>query len=416
MVSGFRKFGRVQNFQLQCIIETKLLKHNFNLVGELKQRIRDVIGVHGMPVPLHVPEFHGRERELLLDCIDTGWVSSVGSYVDAFETQVARYAGCAHGVAVVNGTAALQIALIVGGVKEGDEVLVPALTFVATANATKYLRAQPHFIDSAYDTLGICPIRMRSHLENVAEVRDGQTWNRVTGRRISAVIPMHVFGCPVDIDSLHDVVSEWPMIIVEDAAESLGSCYKGRSCGSLGKLAAISFNGNKIVTTGGGGAIVTNDAELAKRAKHLSTTSKVAHNWEFMHDELGYNYRLPNLNAALGVAQLEQLEERLRQKQCLFDRYLAAFHGLIGANLLIAPEGSKSNNWLITVILDSSHSKYRDEILQSLNQAGIMTRPVWKLMHRLPMYQNAPRADLYQAEDLEMRLLNIPSSAFLGSL
>ena len=382
---------------------------------DLVQRIRGVIGTKEAFVPLHVPEFHGRERELLLDCIDTGWVSSVGSYVDAFEVEVARLSGCTYGVVVANGTAALQIALIVAGVQAGDEVLVPALTFVATANATSHLGAVSHFVDSAYDTLGICPVRLRAHLQLVAEVRDGQTWNCRTGRRIAAIVPMHVFGCPVDMDELNAVVADWPMVVVEDAAESLGSRYKGRNCGSFGTVAAVSFNGNKIVTTGGGGAIVTNDAALAKRAKHLTTTAKLPHKWAFLHDEVGYNYRMPNLNAALGVAQLEQLDARLAQKQSLFDAYARAFRGLNGATLFTAPEGSVSNNWLVTLVLDPAHAQDRDQLLQVLNDAGIMTRPIWTLMHRLSMYAQNPRADLSQAEDLEARVLNIPSSAYLGA-
>ncbi len=382
---------------------------------ELVRRIRRVIGTEDSFVPLHVPEFHGRERELLLDCIDTGWVSSVGPYVDIFEREVARLSGCGHGVVMANGTAALQIALVVAGVKAGDEVLVPALTFVATANAASHLGAVPHFVDSAYDTMGLCPLRLRAHLEEVATVRSGQTWNKLTGRRIAAVVPMHAFGCPVDMDSLHAVVEEWPMVVVEDAAESLGSSYKGRPCGSLGTVAAVSFNGNKIVTTGGGGAIVTNDAALAKRAKHLTTTAKVPHRWAFVHDEVGYNYRMPNLNAALGVAQLEQLEIRLRQKQRLFEAYENAFLGINGVKLFTAPKESMSNNWLVTLVLDSGHAESRDSILEVLNDAGVMTRPIWTLMHRLPMYSGSPRADLAQAEALESRVLNIPSSAYLGT-
>ena len=376
--------------------------------------IRKVIGTEETFVPMHIPEFLGRERELLLDCIDTGWVSSVGSYVDVLEAEVARLSGCTYGVVVVNGTAALQISLIVAGVQAEDEVLMPALTFVATANAASHLGAVPHFVDSAYDTLGVCPVRLRAHLEHIAEVRNGQTFNRKTGRRIAAIVPMHVFGCPVDMDGLDAVVDNWPMVVVEDAAESLGSRYKGRSCGSLGAVAAVSFNGNKIVTTGGGGAIVTNDTALAKRAKHLTTTAKLPHKWAFLHDELGYNYRMPNLNAALGVAQLEQLSTRLAQKQTLFDAYKRAFDGLRGVELFQAPEGSVSNNWLVTLVLDQLHAQDRDQILQVLNDEGIMTRPVWTLMHRLPMYAKHPRADLSHAEDLEGRVLNIPSSAYLG--
>ena len=385
-----------------------------HLAKDLVKKIREVTGSKETFVPLHAPEFHGREKELVLECIDSGWVSSVGSFVDAFENEVARRAGCLYGVAVSNGTSALQIALIVAGVKSNDEVLVPALTFVATANAASYLGAVPHFVDSAYDTLGICPERLCSHLEQIAEVRNGETWNRLTGRRISAVIPMHVFGCPVDMDGLNNLIADWPMTVIEDAAESLGSRYKDRSCGSLGKLAAISFNGNKIITTGGGGAIVTNSKAIAKRAKHLSTTAKRAHQWDFVHDEVGYNYRMPNLNAALGVAQLEQLDERLKQKKVLFDTYADAFRGLSGAKLFRAPEVSKTNNWLVTILLEPSYANERNHILQELNDSGIMARPVWTLMHRLKMYHGTPRADLSQAEDLEGRLLNIPSSAYLG--
>jgi len=385
-----------------------------DLAEELIGRIRSVIGADEAFVPLHVPEFHGRERELLLDCIDTGWVSSVGSYVDAFEAEVARISGCAHGVVVANGTAALQVALLVAGVAPGDEVLMPALTFVATANAASHLGVVPHFVDSAFDTLGLCPLRMRAHLETVAELRDGRVFNRQTGRRIAAVVPMHVFGCPVDMDGLDAVLRDWPMVVVEDAAESLGSRYKGRPCGSLGVVAAVSFNGNKIVTTGGGGAIVTNDKGLARRAKHITTTAKLPHKWAFLHDEIGYNYRMPNLNAALGVAQLEQLDTRLTLKQRLFDAYAEAFLTLNGVTLFRAPAVSKSNNWLITLVLESAYASERDALLDTLNGAGIMTRPIWTLMHRLPMYRDHPRANLSQAEDLETRVLNIPSSAYLA--
>jgi perosamine synthetase len=389
---------------------------NKNLAQNLIHCIRGVVGESEETVPLHVPEFHGRERELINDCIDSGWVSSVGSYVNEFETKVARSVGCLYGVAVMNGTAALQIALLISGVNPNDEVLLPALTFVATANATSYLGAIPHFVDSAYDTLGVCPLRLRAHLEQVAEVRGGETWNHKTGRRIAAIVPMHVFGCPVDMNELDKVLLDWPMDVVEDAAESLGSQYKGRRCGSLSSIAAISFNGNKIVTTGGGGAIVTNDKKMARRAKHLTTTAKLPSKWDFIHDEIGYNYRMPNLNAALGVAQLEQLEARLIQKKRLFDKYSKAFLGLDGVQLFNAPRTSTSNNWLITIILDSKTIGERDLILKKLNEAGIMSRPSWTLMHRLPMYKRAPRADLTQAEGLEKRVLNIPSSAYLGAL
>ncbi len=332
-----------------------------------------------------------------------------------FEAEVARLSDCLHGVAVVNGTAALQIALAVSGVNAGDEVLLPTLTFVATANAVTHLGAVPHFIDSAYDTLGVCPTLLRSHLERIAEVRGGQTWNRKTGRRIAALVPVHVFGCPVDMDGIDAAISDWPMVVVEDAAESLGSRYKGKSCGSLGTVAAISFNGNKILTTGGGGAIVTNNADMASRARHLSTTAKLAHKWEFVHDEVGYNFRMPNVNAAIGLAQLEQLNNRLVLKQRLFDGYAEAFRGLSGVQIFKAPIVSNSNNWLITLLLDRAYAKDRNNILTVLNDAGIMARPVWALMHQLSIYQSAPRAILTQAEDLAARLISIPSSAYLGA-
>lgn len=381
----------------------------------LVRRIREVIGEREAFVPLHAPEFNGREKELLLNCIDTGWVSSAGPHVEVFEKEVARLSGCTYGVVVANGTVALQLALIVAGVKAGDEVMVPALTFVATANAASHVGSIPHFIDSAYNTLGVCPRRLRTHLEQIAEVRGGKTWNRLSGRRISAIVPMHVFGCPVDMDELNEVISDWPMVVIEDAAESLGSRYKDRPCGSLGTVAAISFNGNKIITTGGGGAIVTNDALIAKSAKHLSTTAKLSHKWAFLHDEIGYNYRMPNLNAALGIAQLEQLSKRIVQKRCLFDDYDKVLQGLDGIGLFHAPANSASNNWLITLIIDPELRNERDRLLHALNDSGIMSRPIWTLMHRLPMYVNNPRADLACAEDLEGRVLNIPSSAYLGA-
>jgi perosamine synthetase len=291
---------------------------------------------------------------------------------------------------------------------------MPALTFVATANAASHISAVPHFVDSAYDTMGVCPYRLREHLERIAEVREGATWNLKTGRRIKAIVPVHVFGCPVDMDALKTVVADWPMAVVEDAAESFGSSYRGKPCGSLGQIASISFNGNKIITTGGGGAIVTNDPRLARRAKHLTTTAKLPHDWAFLHDEVGYNYRMPNINAALGVAQLEQLDVRLEQKKLLFNRYTSALDGLEGVKVFSAPESSTSNNWLITLILDRNKAKCRDLILEKLNNAEIMTRPIWTLMHKLPMHDAHPRADLTQAIELEARVLNVPSSAYLG--
>lgn len=380
--------------------------------------LRRVAGYDGDFVPLHAPQFGGREWEYVKECLDTGWVSSVGAYVDRFETELARICGVAHCVATVNGTAALHIALIVAGVRPGNEVLVPALTFVATANAVTYCGAVPHFVDSEARTLGLDPKALARHLAAIAEPDPSGAGcrNRITGRRIAAVVPVHIFGHPVDMTGLLEVAAVWKLPVVEDAAEALGSLYKDRPCGSFGAVAAVSFNGNKIVTTGGGGAVLTNIPELAKRARHLTTTAKKPHRWAFDHDMTGFNYRLPNINAALGCAQLEQLDGFLAAKRRLADRYREAFATTEGVRFLVEPEGCRSNYWLNALLLDESEADRRDELLDLTNDAGIMTRPVWSLLHRLPMYADCPRAPLPVAEDLERRLLNIPSSACLGDL
>lgn len=385
-----------------------------DLAQDIVDRLKGVIGAREEFVPLHAPEFHGREEEMVLDCIRTGWVSSVGSYVDRFEADVARACGSAYGVAVVNGTAALEVALRIMGVRPGDEVLMPSLTFIATANATHHLGAVPHFVDAEATTLGLDPVALRRHLETIAEMRGGECYNRDTGRRISAVVPMHVFGHPVAMDDLALVAQDFGLAIVEDAAESLGSCYKGRPCGSLGQIAALSFNGNKILTTGGGGAIVTEDPDFAKRAKHLTTTAKLPHAWAFSHDEVGYNYRLPNLNAALGVAQLEQLDARLAQKRMLAEAYIAAFAGHGEVEAFVEPEGSRSNYWLNTLILAPQMAAARDTVLAALNDARLMARPVWEPLHTLDIYAQCPRAPLPVTIDLAARIVNIPSSANLA--
>jgi len=384
------------------------------LSQQIKDRVYSVLGEPKSFVALHEPEFLGDEEELVSDCIRSGWVSSVGQYVDRFEAQIAQACGTSHGVAVVNGTAALEVALRVAGVAPGDEVLMPALTFIATANATHHLGAVPHFVDSEERTLGLDPKALRMHLQQIAERRDGVTINRKTGRRLAAVVPMHVFGHPVDMDTLSEVARAFDLVIVEDAAESLGSTLDGQQCGSLGRVAALSFNGNKILTTGGGGAIVTNDPDLAARAKHLTTTAKVAHKWAFSHDEIGYNYRMPNLNAALGVAQLAQLDTRLSQKRALAKVYIDAFAGLDGVRVFAERDGTRANYWLNTLVLAPEASGARDMVLAMLNDAGLMARPVWEPMHRLPIYADCPRADLSVTEDLAARIINVPSSAKLA--
>ena len=362
------------------------------------------------PLALHEPRFDGNELVYLKECLDSTFVSSVGKFVDRFEDDLANFTGAKRVVAVVNGTAALHVALRLAGVETGDEVLLPALTFIATANAVAYCQATPHFVDSEERSLGIDAIALREYLSIISEMRNGLCINRSTGRIIRAMVPMHTFGHPVDIEALLSIAHDFHLQLIEDAAESLGSTVGGQHTGTFGLMGTLSFNGNKTITTGGGGAILTNDVELGRRAKHITTTAKLPHRWNFVHDEVGYNYRLPNLNAALGCAQLEQLPGFLRDKRDLFDRYHAAFANVPGVHLLAEPTGCSSNYWLQTLLLDVSHSEQRDAVLAATNDAGFMTRPIWALMNRLPMYAKAPKAPLPIAESLEQRVINIPSS------
>lgn len=382
-----------------------------------RQVVKAVQSVVGLtPVALHEPNFSGNEWTYVKECLDTGWVSSVGRYVDRFEEDLATFTGAKRAVAVVNGTASLHLCLRLVGVERGDEVLIPTFTFVATANAVHYLGATPHFVDSEERTLGLDPDKLDRHMHDIA-IKDGDGFrNRHTGARLKAVVPMHTFGHPVDMEALLEVAARWRLEVVEDAAESLGSCFRGRHTGCFGRVAALSFNGNKVITTGGGGAIITDDPALADRAKHLTTTARVAHQWFFAHDEVGYNYRLPNLNAALGCAQLERLPSYLENKRRLAAAYRRAFTGMSGLRFFDEPEGAQSNYWLNTILLDEGFSDRRDQLLETTNAAGIMTRPAWTLMHRLPMHATCPRMSLEVAESLERRLVNLPSSASLGAI
>lgn len=383
------------------------------LADDVQAALASVLGEGGFK-PLHEPRFAGNEWTYVKDCLDTGWVSSAGKYVERFENDLIALTGAKHAVAVVNGTAALHIALTLAGVGCDDEVLVPALTFAATAAAVKYCGAIPHFVDSEQRTLGLDPCALRRHLEAIADVRGGACWNARSGRRIRAVVPMHTFGHPVDLEGVLALAADLGLEVVEDAAESLGSYYRARHTGTYGRLGTLSFNGNKTVTTGGGGAVITDDAELARRAKHATTTAKRPHRWEYFHDEIGYNYRLPNINAALGCAQLEQLPEFLASKRRLYERYAGAFAGVEHVRLVREPEECRSNYWLHALLLDWAVAHERDAILAATNDCGIMTRPVWVLLHRLPMYEQCPRAPLPVAESLEHRLINIPSSPGLA--
>ena len=365
------------------------------------------------PIALHEPCFLGNEWAYVKDCLDTGWVSSVGKYVDKFEAMLAEFTGVKRAVAVVNGTAALHICLKLAGVEQGDEVLIPTLTFVATANAVTYCGATPHFVDSEERTLGLDPKKLSVYLDDIAEIRSDGCINRQTGHRIKAVMPMHIFGHPVDLNPLIELCRQYKLELVEDAAESLGSFYKGRHTGNWGNVSAVSFNGNKTITTGGGGAILTNDQKLGELAKHLTTTARVPLRWKIQHDQIGYNYRLPNINAALGCAQLEKLPGFLKRKRRLAENYSNAFSNIEGVQFFVEPDFAKSNYWLNTLLLNTKFSKQRDELLEMTNDLGIMTRPVWTLMHKLPMFENCPRMDLNIAENLEKRIINLPSSAIL---
>lgn len=366
-----------------------------------------------MPVALHEPSFGGNEWVYLKACLDSTFVSSVGKFVDQFEADLVNFTGAKHAIAVVNGTSALHIALQLVGVISGDEVLIPALTFVATANAVSYCNATPHFIDSEPTTLGIDALKLRDYLSSHTRQEMGRCLNCETGRVIRAIVPMHTFGHPVDLEALLSISHDFNIALVEDAAESLGSYYQGKHTGTFGKLGVLSFNGNKIVTTGGGGAILTDDSQLAKRAKHLTTTAKITHAWEFFHDEVGYNYRLPNLNAALGCAQLEQLPGMLSAKRRLYEKYHKEFLSIPGISLFQEPLNCHSNYWLQTLILDPSSVVARNAILSATNEAGLMTRPAWTLINDLVPYKSNPRMDLTGAQLLSKSIINIPSSSNL---
>ncbi len=366
------------------------------------------------PVPLHIPTFGGNCWNYVKECIDTGWVSSVGSYVTRFEEDLARYTGAKHAVAVSNGTSGLHIALRMVGVEPGDEVLSPSLTFVATANAIRYCDATPHFVDVAPTTLGVDPGAIGAYLETLTEQReDGYCYNKQTGRRIAALVGMHAFGHPFDLPGIESLCRKHNIAFVEDAAESLGSLYNGKHTGTFAKVGLISFNGNKIITTGGGGMILTDDDELGRWAKHVTTTAKLPHRFEYIHDELGYNYRMPNLNAALGCAQMEQLGGLLEQKRQLAQRYIDAFADVDGMYILPEPEGTRSNYWFSSLVVDRALVPQRDDLLNALVDAGFLARPIWRPMHQLPMYAGCPRMPLPVTEDMAQRVINLPSSAGL---
>jgi len=389
------------------------MKQTLEILGALQQVCGT--GTPGQPVALHQPDFSGTQAwAYVRDCLDSGWVSTAGQWVSRFEQELCARTEAAHAVAVTNGTVALRLALHLVGVGAGDEVLLPPLSFVATANAVAHLGAMPHFVDVDAGQLGMDPAALATRLQAVAERRHGGVFNRSTGRRLAAVLPVHVFGHPARIQDLLDVADAWGLPLVEDAAEALGSWCDRTHCGLFGAVGTLSFNGNKLITTGGGGALLTNNAELAQRARHLSTTAKLPHAWALEHDAVAWNDRMPNLNASLGVAQLEDLERRLAAKRRLAERYGAVLHNMPDAELVAEPPGCRSNHWLVSLRFlaeDPAEAQaQRLQLLEAAHAQDLLLRPVWQLLHKLPMYDQAPRGELAVAEDQACRLLNLPSS------
>jgi len=362
-------------------------------------------------IPLHEPRFIGNEKKYLADCIDSTFVSSLGKYVDDFEKKIQEYTGAKYAIATANGTAALHIALVLAGVKKDELVITQPLCFIATSNAISYIGASPIYTDVNKETMGLCPVKLKEYLKDNSEKKaDGFSYHKTSGQKISACVPMHTFGHPCLMDELIEVCAEYNIVLVEDAAESLGSKYKGKQTGTIGKIGAYSFNGNKTITCGGGGIIVTNDDAMGKRAKHITTTAKVPHRWEFVHDEIGYNYRLPNINAALACAQMEQLDNFINEKRKLADAYRSFFENR-SEFFFKEPTACESNYWLNVVLLSDRNK--RDEFLADTNDNGVMTRPVWVLMNKLEMYKNCYKGNLENSEWLEDRVVNIPSSVIV---
>jgi aminotransferase in exopolysaccharide biosynthesis len=360
-------------------------------------------------IPLHAPCFEGLERELVLQTLDSTFVSSVGEFVDSFEDKIAEYTGARFAVVTTSGTAALHSALHLVGVQSNDEVITTPLTFVATCNAIRYCGAYPVFVDVEQDTLGLCPQSFADFLEEHAEIReDALCWNRSSGRIIRACLPVHNLGHPARVGQIASLCARYNIPLVEDAAESLGSCTDGLHTGRIGFVGTLSFNGNKIITTGGGGALITDDESLACRAKHITTTAKQSHPWLFNHDKIGFNYRLPNLNAALGCAQMAQLDVFIAAKRRLALLYRDWFRDWPQVTFFTEPAGARSNYWLNAILLQDRAE--RDDFLGHTNNVGVMTRPMWTPMHTLPMYRNCQRVGLGNAESIEDRLVNIPSS------
>ena len=380
-------------------------------IKKVLKALKKILKKRNKLVSLHEPQFIGNEYAYLKECIDSNFVSTVGKFVGLFEEKLKKLTKSKNAIALVNGTCALHIGLKILGVKKNDEVLIPSLTFVGPTNAAIYCGAKPHFIDSEYETFGVDALKLKNYLLKNATLKNGKCINKKTNRTIKALIVVHIFGHPSNMDEIKKVADNFNIPILEDAAEGIGSFYKKRHVGTIGKIGVISFNGNKTITTGGGGVILTNDNKIAKIAKHITTTAKIPHRWEYNFDEVGYNYRMPNINAALGIAQLENLSKLLLSKRKLFNAYEKVFEFVDGVSLKKEPKGSKSNYWLQTLVIDKKNKKYRDVLLKITNENNIMTRPSWRPMHYLNHFKKFPRMDLTVAEDLYSRIINIPSSS-----
>lgn len=383
--------------------------------NEIIKLLKDTLKYQNKPIPLHEPLFVGNEWRYVKECLDTGWVSSVGKFVDRFEADLASFTGAKHAIATMNGTAALHICYKLAGVQPQDEVLLPTLTFAATVNALTYVGGIPHFIDTAKDSLNLDIFALRDYLHDIAKITPNGTINKHTQRPLRALCVMHTLGHPVDLDAIDEICKTYQLVLIEDAAESLGSYYKGVHVGHRGLLGALSFNGNKVMTTGGGGAILTNDSTVAKQAKHITTTAKMPHAFRFTHDQIGYNYRLPNINAALGCAQLESLPTYLQRKRLLAQIYQQAFANIVGVEFITEPSYAQSNYWMNAIKVNCYSIAARDTLLAEIIAAGVLVRPFWDLQHHNPLFKPAPQMPLLHAEDWAKRLIQIPSSSQLVS-
>ena len=382
-----------------------------NLVKTVSKKIQKIIGKGSHQ--LHEPLFRGREKKYLQDTINQNFVSSTGQYVNKFEEEIKKFTKAKFAIAVVNGTQAIYIALKVCGIKKNDEVLIPALTFVATANAVSYLGAQPHFVDSQIENFGIDCAKLEKYLSKITKFKNNKCINKHTGKIIKAIVPVHVFGHPCNIRGIIEVAKKFNLIVVEDAAGALGSFYKKKHLGTFGTIGCFSFNGNKIITTGGGGMVITNKTSLAKEIKHLTTTAKTKHKWEYIHDEIGYNFRMPNVNAALGLAQLEKIKTFIKAKKKLFKKYFNAFHEVENISVFEQPNNSDSNYWLQTLVLKQNNIKLKNKILKELHKKSIFARPAWKLISELKPYKKYQKMDLSGSKEIYDKIINIPSSQSL---